>query len=297
MPGTGGKRNDNQKQRAVQLALDKARYEANRIHNQFDAADPANRLVAAELERRWNEALQRVAGLEVRLGMMQDSAKVFAQPDRDRLKMLGGDLELVWNHPQCPNHLKKRILRTVIKEITVNEDQQGILMTIHWQGGEHTQLEAKKRTQGQRDNKTDTAVADLIRELAMVFDDYAIAAILNRLGYRTGADYTWTASRVDRVREDLGVPKCMRKENRPWLTMIQAAAELKVSPMVIRKLIAKKYFPRGRSLSTHHGSLSVEILQLPAVQKVVQRVHKGRRRPLIAVDETQAPLFIDSSEA
>jgi DNA invertase Pin-like site-specific DNA recombinase len=289
--------NDNQKQRAVQLALDKARYEANRIQAQFDAADPANRLVAAELERRWNDALQRVTGLEVRLEMMQDSVKVLTQPDRDRLMTLGKDLELVWNHPQCPNHLKKRLLRTVIKEIIVNEDQQGILMVVHWHGGSHTHLEARKRTQGQHDHKTDAAVTDLVRELAMVCDDYAIAAILNRLGYRTGADYTWTASRVDRVREDLGIPKCVRKEDRPWLTMIQAAEELKVSPMVIRKLIARKVLPARQIVKHAPWIIERADVQLPGVQRAVQQVHKGQRRPLIAVDQTQTPLFIDSSEA
>lgn len=288
--------NDNQKQRAVQLALDKARYEANRIHNQFDAADPANRLVTAELERRWNESLQRVAGLEVRLGMMQDSIKVLTQPDRERLMALGSDLELVWTHPQCPNFLKKRILRTVIKEIIVNEDQQGILMTVHWHGGSHTHLEARKRIQGQHDHKTDTAVTDLIRELAMVCDDYAIASILNRLGYRTGAGCTWTASRVDRVREDFGVPKCVRKEDRPWLTMIQAAEESKVSPMVIRNLIAKKMLPARQIIKHAPWIIEREDLELPAVQKAIQRVHKGQRRPLIAADEAQNPLFIDSIE-
>jgi DNA invertase Pin-like site-specific DNA recombinase len=289
--------NDNQKQRAVQLALDKARYEANRIHQQFDAADPANRLVTAELERRWNEALQRVAGLEVRLGMLQDSVKVLTQPDRDRLITLGSDLELVWNHPQCPNHLKKRLLRAVIKEIIVNEDQQDILMVVHWHGGSHTHLAAKKRTQGQHDRKTDTAVTDLIRELARVCDDYAIAAILNRLGYRTGADCTWTASRVDRVREDFAVPKCVRKEDRPWTTMVQAAEELKVSPMVIRKLIANKTLPARQIVKYAPWIIERGDLELPAVQRAVQHVYKGQRRPLIAVDEAQTPLFIDSSEA
>ena len=289
--------NDNQKQRAIQLALDKARYEANRTHKQFDAADPANRLVTAELERRWNEALQRVAGLEVRLGMLQDSVKVLTQPDRDRLITLGSDLELVWNHPQCPNHLKKRLLRAVIKEIIVNEDQQDILMVVHWHGGSHTHLAAKKRTQGQHDRKTDTAVTDLIRELAMVCDDYAIAAILNRLGYRTGADCTWTASRVDRVREDFAVPKCVRKEDRPWTTMVQAAEELKVSPMVIRKLIANKTLPARQIVKYAPWIIERGDLQLPAVQRAVQHVYKGQRRPLIAVDEAQTPLFIDSREA
>ncbi|HVJ21382.1 MAG TPA: hypothetical protein VM686_38490, partial [Polyangiaceae bacterium] len=50
--------------RAMLRDLEAARYEADRAFRQYDAADPENRLVAAELEARWNKALLRVGGLE-----------------------------------------------------------------------------------------------------------------------------------------------------------------------------------------------------------------------------------------
>ncbi len=109
---------EDQKRRALELALDKGRYEANRAQRQYDAADPGNRLVAGELERRWNDALQKVAGLETRLEMMKQSVKILSEEDRTQLMKLGGDLDLVWNHPHCPVHLKKRILRTVIEKLS-----------------------------------------------------------------------------------------------------------------------------------------------------------------------------------
>jgi hypothetical protein len=128
---------EDQKVRALQMALDKGRYEADRIQRQYDASDPANRLVSGELERRWNEALQKVAALEAKLDLMRQSVKVLNQEDRSLLMRMGEDLDLVWNHPQCPVHLKKRILRTVIKEIIVTEQEcpRKILMTVHWNGG------------------------------------------------------------------------------------------------------------------------------------------------------------------
>ena len=114
---------DDQKQRGLEMVLDKGRYEANRIQRQYDATDPGNRLVAGELERRWNEALLKVAALEAKLELMRQSVKILSEEDRVQLMKLGEDLDLVWNHPQCPVHLKKRLLRTVIREIVVTEQE------------------------------------------------------------------------------------------------------------------------------------------------------------------------------
>jgi len=56
-----------EKRRSLELALQKARYEASRIERQYQATEPENRLVAAELEKRWNDALTRVTEIERRL--------------------------------------------------------------------------------------------------------------------------------------------------------------------------------------------------------------------------------------
>jgi hypothetical protein len=119
----------------------------------------------------------------------------------------------VWNHPQCPVHLKKRLLRTVIREIIVTEQEipPKILMNVHWYGAVHTRLEAPRRTQGQHDNGNTLEVVDLVRELATVCRDSAIVSILNRLGYKTGAENTWTESRVQHLRHTI-----RSRRARPW---------------------------------------------------------------------------------
>ncbi len=95
--------------RQVELALTQARYEADLARRQYDAVDPQNRLVAAELERRWNERLAEVARQEERL-----AATAAVQPealsgeDKERLLALGGDLETVWEHPGATAETRKR---------------------------------------------------------------------------------------------------------------------------------------------------------------------------------------------
>ena len=115
--------------RQVELGLTQARYEADLARRQYDAVDPQNRLVAAELERRWNERLAEVARQEERL-----AATAAVQPDalsdedKERLLALGGDLETVWEHPGATAETRKRILRAVLEEIVATGRQPRILL-------------------------------------------------------------------------------------------------------------------------------------------------------------------------
>jgi hypothetical protein len=225
--------------------------------------------------------------------MMQQSQRVLVEEDRLELMKLGVDLDLVWNHPHCPVHLKKRILRTVLKEIIVTEDvcPTTILMIIHWHGGVHTHLEATRRTQGQHDNGNDLAVVDLVRDLATVCNDAAVVAILNRLGYRTGAGNTWTESRVQHLRHTNQIPACPPAEERPWITMTQAAEQLKVSSMVVRRLIAQRILPARQVVKYAPWVIERKDLDLAVVRKEIWLVHEGLRNTTVPTD--QAPLFVD----
>jgi Recombinase/Recombinase zinc beta ribbon domain len=99
-------------ERQLQLSLQQARYEVAHARRQYDAVDPANRLVAGELERRWNEALQAVAKIESGItAMMAQRPPPLGEAERQKLISLGADLERAWLHPgataaaasvQCP---------------------------------------------------------------------------------------------------------------------------------------------------------------------------------------------------
>ena len=105
-----------QKRKGLELALEKAKYEAGRARRQYDAADPENRLVAAELENRWNAALVQVAELESRLAVECQVDHSLTESQRERITTLGADLQTLWSDTSTPMDLKKRVLRTVINE-------------------------------------------------------------------------------------------------------------------------------------------------------------------------------------
>ena len=227
--------------RQAGLALTQARYEADLARRQYDAVDPANRLVAAELERRWNDRLAAVQQQEERLAALAAAQPESLSPvETDRLMNLGADLETVWNHPSASAETRKRILRTVLEEIVVTLAEGRIELLLHWRGGDHTRLSVRRNRTGQHRWSTDAEVGALIRTLARQQADGRIAATLNRLGKKTGRGNAWTEVRVRSFRKYHRVPVYRPGEmaERGEVTVNEAAARLKIGRMSVLRLIA-----------------------------------------------------------
>jgi hypothetical protein len=276
------RRADSEKQKALELAFEKARYEADRARRQFDAVEPENRLVVAELELRWNAALQQVADLESRVRSTIGSQPALTEGERDRLLQLGNDLAALWNDPCASTALKKRILRVVLKEVVLDVregDSPKVHLRLHWAGGTHTELLVPKNRSGRRRSCTDRSVVELVGELAKVSCDRDIASILNRLGYRTGPGNTWKKSRVASLRNHHKIPPCERGPQKTWRTMAEAADELGVSPPVIRRLIGERTLPATQVVRYAPWVIERKDLDLPATQAAIQAVRQGTRCP------------------
>jgi DNA invertase Pin-like site-specific DNA recombinase len=182
-----------------ELELTQARYESERARQQYNAVDPLNRLVAGELERRWNEALQRVAGLEEELQAVVVEDPV-SDEERQALLALGQDLARVWHNPATSPEVKKRIARTLVKEIVLFDEARSIKAIVHWQGGEHTEVQVPRLTYRESASPTNTDTVEIIRALARQMADRFIARVLNRLKIPTAKGYTWNEARVRAIR-------------------------------------------------------------------------------------------------
>ena len=229
-----------EKRRQMELALQQARYEASHARRQYDAVDPDNRLVAGELERRWNETLAAVRQLEDQLEALQvQKQPALSDEDRERLMQLGTDLELVWSHPAATTATRKRIVRAVLHELVVRIEDAHVALVLHWQGGDHTELVVKKNTVGKHRWTLEEETGDLIRSLARLLPDKAIASLLNRSGKLTGRNNSWTQSRVCtfRNKHDIAVYRDGERAERGELTLDEAAASLGVSPMTVLRMI------------------------------------------------------------
>lgn len=283
-------RREDEKRKALELSLEKARYEVDRTRRQYDLVDPANRLVAGELESRWNMAMERAADIERQCLQWNDKVPELTQQDRDRLLDLGRDLPVLWHHPDAAASLKKRILRTVIEEIVIQDDEQRInhLLVIHWKGGVHTELRVARNTTGRKAGDTPGSALELIEELSKVCNDQSIAAILNRLGYRTGGGKTWRLHSIQNARSYHQLQN--HGKTGQWLTVDLAAKELGVSQTVIRRLISEGTLPASQIVATAPWIIQRASIALQAVEAAVNAVHQGRQLPKSDPLQAEFPL-------
>jgi len=111
------------------------------------------------------------------------AAPQISPEQREQLLALGDDLEQLWDHPNSPVTLKKRILRAVLQEIVADttDGPPTVHLKLHWIGGSHTELTVRKNKTGYHNHINSEEVTEMIRELALVCEDSAIVSILNRL--------------------------------------------------------------------------------------------------------------------
>ena len=227
--------------RQAELALTQAHYEAELAQRQYDTVDPANRLVAAELERRWNDRLAEVRRQEERLATNAAARpEVPSCEEKGRLMALGNDLATAWTHPDATAETRKGILRSVLAEIVVTLADGRIDLLLHWRGGDHTRLSVTRNRTGQQRWAASAEVVDLVRGMARQLTDGGIAATLNRLGKKTGRGNSWTEARVRSFRNGhrIAVYRSGEMAERGELTLTVAAARLGISRMTVLRLIA-----------------------------------------------------------
>jgi len=199
---------------------------------------------ADEPERRWNEKLCLVEELKGELQMMTPQ-KTLSREDKKELMALGEDLRFVWDQAASDVSLKKRILRTAVKEIVISISQGIVTGVVHWEGGDHSEVQFPKSHTGMHRWKTDLETEGLIRGLARIAPDQKIACLLNRLGKKTGKGNSWTQGRVTTFRNDHGIAVYEEGEveRRGEMFLDQAAARLGVHKSKIYKSIRQGLLP------------------------------------------------------
>jgi DNA invertase Pin-like site-specific DNA recombinase len=226
--------------RQLELALQRAHFEAAHARRQYDAVDPTNRLVAGELERRWNDALQVVYRIEREIAVIEARKPVpLGEVERQQLMQLGADLALAWSHPAATSATRKRIVRAALSEIVVRIEAEHIEMILHWQGGDHSALKLKKNGAGKHRWTIPEDTLSLVRELARLMPDRQIARLLNRAGKPTGRGNGWTQARVCSFRSHHGIAVHRESEwaERGEITLEAAAQIMNVSVMTALRMV------------------------------------------------------------
>jgi hypothetical protein len=197
-----------EQRRALELERQQAEYAVKLATRRYERVDPDNRLVAAELETRWNAAITRLKECEARLLSSSSSDAKTPAVDRDSLLALARDLDTVWNAPSADMRTKQRLVRALIEEIVVDldDDKREIILVVHWRGGQHSELRVRKPQPGEHTMRNPVEVDEVIRQMGARWSDEHIAATLNRMGSTTPFGHTWSAKRVGGYRRTKGIP-------------------------------------------------------------------------------------------
>jgi DNA invertase Pin-like site-specific DNA recombinase len=270
--------------------LEAARYTAQRAQRQFDAADPENRLVTDELERRWNRALERVREIEARIAAHRDGNGQHRPATQKEFEELAANLEAVWHNSGTDTRLKKRIVRTLIEEVVVDVDGAAgeIILVIHWKGGVHTELRLPRRRRGQNNSQAPKALIDAVIALARICSDDLIAGLLNRNGMLTGRGNRWTRERVAALRSHHHIPAYSsdKATAEGWMNLTKAATFVGVSPRTLRLAVERGEIEAEHPLSDGPWIFRKRVLESEAGIRFAQRVR--REQPAVLFDSQPA---------
>ena len=272
-----GERHREQRQ-ALQLELEQARYDAQLAARRYEHVDPEKRLVAAELEARWNAALEHVREQEARLASFDARTVPAQQVDAHALQALAQDLPALWNDAATDMRLKQRIVRILIQEIIIDIDDASreIVLVMHWQGGRHTELRVATPWSGRTKRCTDAEAITLVRRMAGHWNDDAIAMQLNLLGWKTGTGNHWTRLRVRELRSRLDLPACDPTQP-AWLTAKGAAKHLGLSPAYIGLLLKRGVIPGTQAVPGSMWWVDPAALDTPQLRQTLRALSKRGR--------------------
>jgi len=278
---------------AIELELEQARYEARLAARRYESVDPDQRLVAAELEARWNTALQKVKGLESKLHDFDHESQSVPAPSKQTLLSLAQDLPVIWNSPSTDMRLKQRIVRILIREIIVDVEEKSreVVLVIHWAGGRHSELRVKKFETGRSRRCTDPEAIEVLRQMAGKFSDRQIAATMNRLRLRTGVGNSWNEMRVRSARSYYQLPAFSQDEEAKEVTVKVAAQRLNVSEWVVRRMIEEKTLPARQVIVCAPWQIPVEALDSEETRQQATNIKNRVRVPQNHHDDEQEALF------
>jgi len=192
--------------RAAELAAERAHYEADRAERALDAVEPENRLVARTLETRWEAKLAALAEAEQALEVARESLPPL--PGRADLEQLAADLPALWHAPTTSAKDRKRLLRTLIADVTMlaEPDHTKVRIGIRWHTGATDELSLDRPLPPGPAKRSPSAAVDLVRRLGPSTQTSQLVERLNASGLTTGHGRPFDVAAVQWIRHAHKIP-------------------------------------------------------------------------------------------
>jgi DNA invertase Pin-like site-specific DNA recombinase len=233
------------------MKLERAQYEVDLAQRRYENVDPANRLVATTLERRWNDALARADEVRSEFDAHRATKRATLTVDQKKdLLSLAKDFPALWGSATTRDKDRKRILRLLIKDITIDKlPGKKAVLHLRWQGGAHEDIPVTVPPSYCDQIRYPRQIVDRVRLLAQNLPDGEVASALNKGGLSSAKGARFTHSIVAWIRYTNRIPAPVLR--RPGeLTVNQIAEKFGVSLHVVyywikRKVISARRLNRG----------------------------------------------------
>ena len=187
-----------------QQQLERAHYKTDRAKRQYDAVEPENRLVARELEQRWEQALLDEQGIKEQYARFQQGqAKGLSSTDRETILALASDIPALWNTTSTTFADRQAIIRYLVERVVIkiHGETEVVDVTIHWAGGfvsQHEIIRPVGRYTQLRDYDRLRARMVKLRDAGRTGDEIAVR--LNAEGFRSPkCNHKYSANTVRQI--------------------------------------------------------------------------------------------------
>ena len=258
------------------MRIERAEYEASLAQRRYEEVDPSNRLVASTLERRWNEALVKIEEIKKEYSEHRQQIKITATEEQKKeLMSLAEDLPRLWRAPSTKSKDRKRILRLLIKDITVEKltNSKQIVLHVRWQGGACEDIPIDIPPKYYEQIRYGNEIIEKVRALAKDHTNDQIVSAFNHEGIKSAKGKPFTVSMIQwiKYKHRIAGPNPKRPEE---LTVKQVAKKFDVSTQVVYYWIGRKILNTRR---LNQGSPHWIIIDSEKEQELVDRIRNSTR--------------------
>jgi DNA invertase Pin-like site-specific DNA recombinase len=217
-------------------AVESARYEADLARRRYLQVDPANRLVADELEAQWNRTLQQVVDAQETYDRHRQGARVGVDAEaRTRILALASDFPRLWHDPHTPDRERKRMVRLLMEDVTLIKTVDGLTTHIRFRGGATTTLTLARALNAWQLRETSTEIVARIDQLLDHYTDCQVATMLNAQGYLSGTGRPFHGGIVKHIRHGYRLPsRYERLRAQGMLTVDEIAGRFHISAATVK---------------------------------------------------------------
>jgi DNA invertase Pin-like site-specific DNA recombinase len=255
--------------------VERARHAAEMARRRYLAVDPDNRLVAANLEADWNEALRALTTAHENYERQHAQASTLTDDDRTRVAALATDFPALWSDPRTPHRERKRMTRLLIEDITLCREDRRINVGVRFRGGQTTTIEVPVGPSAVELRRTPAAVVAEVDRLLDDHDEHEIADILNARGLQPPVSEKFSPWVIWKLRSAHGLDSRFdRLRRRGLLTLEEMAEALGVHPSTVKHRQA-----RGQLESVAYNNKNQRLYAPPGPPPMIACAHCAKAIP------------------